>query len=156
MSLALRLDNFDGNFSYGEQFLELYANAAVTVDAWVALDAGDTANPGADPFITVRPADSANADALHGICGVATRTTTAAGMVVIQIAGRRTGVNVAATVVEGEPLVASATAGRAQDANQLAAAGASYDYRVCGQAVTTAAANVSTVDIFKHPRFGQG
>lgn len=156
MPLAMRLDNFDGNLSYGEQFLELYATEAVTADSWVALYAGDTANPGGDPLVSVRMAISTNADALQGTCGVATKTTTAAGMVVIQIAGRRTGVNVASTVVAGEPLVISSTSGRAQDANQLAAAGASYDYRVCAQAVTTASANTSTVDIFKHPRFGQG
>lgn len=158
MSLVMKLDNFDGNLSYGEQFMLVYAIEALTANNWVAFVAGNTDNPGADPYLSVQTADSGDADGREGICGVVTQTTTAAGMVQVQIAGRRTSVNVASTVVAGEQLVASATAGRAQDINQInpTSDADALEYRVCGVAVTTASSNTSTVDIYKHPRWGQG
>ena len=144
-----KADNYDGNVHHpATKFFELYCTSLVTAGGWVALQMGDTANPAGSAYQSIRACINTDADGPEGICGVAVDTLTAAGLVRVQVAGFYSGANVAATVVAGEILVASATSQRAQDSNQVAELD---NYRQAGQAVTTASANASDVIIFPHP-----
>ena len=108
------------NNHFPKKFITLYSSdTSITAGDFVMIDPTDTTNGLGG---SVRQAQSGfNTDVHEGLCiGVATETITAAGEIQIQIAGKYENANVATTVVCGQNLVMSATAGRAQDATQLA------------------------------------
>lgn len=152
MSLAvMQADNFDGNFDYNAEFVTMYATAAVTTGDWVAFLSNNTSNPGAIEGMSIITADSDNAYSIANTFGVAAETTTAAGMVRVQIRGKATNVNVATGSTQGLALVISSTAGRAT----LASGVNSDDYRTIGVALSDASSNLATVLIHPHPAFIQ-
>tara|TARA_R110000824_G_C14746019_1_gene628008 strand:+ start:8 stop:511 length:504 start_codon:yes stop_codon:yes gene_type:complete len=105
---------------FPKKFVTLYSSdTSITAGDFVMIDPQDTTNGlGA----SVRQAESGYNTNIHeGLClGISTQTITAAGNIVVQIAGKYENANVAATVVCGQNLVMSTTVGRAQDATQLA------------------------------------
>ena len=108
------------NNHFPKKFITLYSSdTSITAGDFVMIDPTDTTNGLGG---SVRQAQSGfNTDVHEGLCiGVATETITAAGEIQIQIAGKYENANVATTVICGQNLVMSGTAGRAQDATQLA------------------------------------
>lgn len=93
------------------------------------------------------------------VFGIAAETTTAAGDVKIQTAGKFLEANVASTVGIGEKLVASSTDGRAQDQAQLhttpnaAELVTTATYAVAAVALTAASSNKSDVLIIDQGYF---
>ena len=115
-----KVDGVDGVNNFPKKFVTLYtAGTSITAGDFVMIDPLNTTNGLGG---SVRQAESGyNANIHEGLCiGVAVATTTATGEIRVQIAGKYENANVATTVVCGQNLVMSGTAGRAQDATQLA------------------------------------
>jgi hypothetical protein len=144
------IGDFDGNVGYDGMFVLLYGTAAITAGNWVAIDSTNTANPQGVVGYSVRTAVNTNADALSGICGIAAQTTTAAGMLRVQVKGRYNSANVANAVnAAGLGIVCSSSSGRAD----LASAQSTDDYRLCGYSLAAASGNLADVQIVPHPFF---
>ena len=151
--MIFKADNWDGNIHHpANKFLEMYSLETLVAGNWVSIVVGDTASPGGGTYHTVQSSDSDDVDGEMGICGICVTARTDAGLTRIQVAGFYSGANVAATVAAGELLVASTTAGQAQDSNLVADA-VQLNFRIAGQAVTAAVANAADVIIFPHPAF---
>jgi len=86
-----KIDGVDGTDGVGainhfpKKFVTLYGTAAITKGAWVGFNLSDTTN-GLGGSVRAAPSSTAAGDPL--VFGVATETTTAAGNIVIQTAGR--------------------------------------------------------------------
>ena len=114
-----KVDGVDGVNNFPKKFVTLYtADTSITAGDFVMIDPLDTTNGLGG---SVRQAESGyNANIHEGLCiGIAVATTTAAGEITVQIAGKYENANVATTVICGQNLVMSSTAGMAQDATQL-------------------------------------
>lgn len=147
MARVFRMD-YAGTGDYGTQSIRVWCTAAVTAGDWIAIDSNDTTNPSALEGWSFVTADS-GVEGDYDTIGVAMDTTTAAGFVTVQIAGRYDGANVADAVTLGQNLVISTTAGRAA---AVAAEGTSS--RIIGKALSAADANNdANVWIFPHPAF---
>lgn len=157
-SVAHKADNFDGNFD-GEaaaQFVRMWAEATVAIVAgdWLSVSPTDTSNPGAVIGETVIAADATATDdpSNFDVVGVAVDAlASGTGFIGVQVAGRRTSVNVDAAVDAGDILCVGTTKGRAIE--QVFDASTTANRRAIGKAITVAVSNTSTVEIFKNPRF---
>jgi hypothetical protein len=80
-----KIDGVDGTNHFPKKFVTLHGTAAITKGAWVAFDLSDTTN-GLGGSVVTAPSSTAAGDPL--VFGVATETTSAAGEITIQTAGR--------------------------------------------------------------------
>ncbi|MBM4393383.1 MAG: hypothetical protein FJ090_19855 [Deltaproteobacteria bacterium] len=147
---AFKQDNYAGVGDYGFEMKRLWCTEAVTAADAISWYPSDTTNQASLAGFSFRRAISSNADAVQGICGIAMETTTAAGFVNVQIAGKYASANVdsGAAVVIGDALQVGGTAGRlvekTNDATLRAAA-------IC---LSTPSGNTADVVLLKHPMFG--
>lgn len=151
-----KTDNFDGNYSGGAEFRQLWCEASVAIveGDWLAVSVTDTSNPGAIAGETYIAADATGAtdNSNYDTVGVATQAlASGTGFLMVQISGRRTGVNVDAAVDVGDILCIGTTKGRAIET--IFDGTGNENRRPIGRAVTAASSNTSTVDIYKHPKF---
>ena len=137
------------NDHFPKKFVTLYGTAAITAGNWAMLDITDTTN-GLGASVVTGVADDAAGDNGNLTFGIATETTTAAGEVVIQIAGMYDGANVGASVAAGESLVMDNTsAGRVL----TYAAGTHTKATPCGIALEDDTANAAAVMIINQGYF---
>jgi hypothetical protein len=148
-----KVDGLDGNFHQGAKIVLLYPMAVIAKKAFVAIDIGTTTN---GVMQHVQEALNTNVDGSTMCCGVALDAAAAASTINpirVQVAGRVTGAEVASTVIAGDMLIASASAGSCYEvdvlltgsyveANQVAAASAAK----VGIALTNA--STLTADVF--------
>jgi len=115
-----KIDGVDNVNHFPKKFVTLYtADTSITAGDFVMIDPLDTTNGlGA----SVRQAESGyNANIQEGLCiGVAVATTTAAGEIKVQVAGKYENANVATSVECGDRLVMTSTVGQAAEATTLA------------------------------------
>ena len=110
-----KIDGVDGVNHYPKKFVRLYGTAAITAGNWVQIetDTSVTDYDKNDVGASVTTADAV-ANGNMAVLGIATETTTAAGYITIQTAGRYESANVATSVAAGSALVVDDTsAGRA-------------------------------------------
>ena len=132
-----KIDGVDGVKLFPKKFVTLYtADTSITAGDFVMIDPLDTTNGLGG---SVRQSQSGyNSNIQEGLCvGIAVATTTAAGDIKVQVAGKYENANVATSVESGDRLVMSSTVGRAQDATQLACQtnADALDYSVCAVAL---------------------
>ena len=102
-----KIDGVDGVDNFPKKFVTLYGTAAITKGSWVMLDLTDSTNGLGGSVVTA--AATANGEQLA--FGVAAETTTAAGNIKIQTAGKFEDATVGTPVAIGESLVVSAATG---------------------------------------------
>ena len=117
-----KIDGVDGTNHFPRKFVTLHCSGAVTKGDWVAIDLDDSTNglgASVEKATTALP---------QLVFGVATETLTAAGELVVQVAGKYGtvesggGAEVATSVAAGDFLVAStAAAGTAVEADSATA-----------------------------------
>lgn len=139
------LNGTTNSVSDAAQVTTFWCTEAVTLGDFIAFYDSDTTNPAGVAGQSVRKAVSSNADAVYGTFGVATQTTTGAGMLPVQVRGYCAVANVA-TGASGE-LAISSTAGRAEDY-----AGTNPELRVLGFTQAAASGNLAAVYLYEHPR----
>lgn len=137
------------NDHFPKKFVTLYGTAAITKGNWVQIHVTDTTNGLGASVVTAQAGDAAG---LRGnLCfGIATETTTAAGNIVIQTAGKYATANVDGNVAAGVSLVMDNTsAGRVI----TYAAGTHTKATPCGIALEADTANVAAVMIINQGYF---
>ena len=103
MAIYKRGQADNGVYHFPKKFVTLYGTAAITAGDWVMLDLSDTTNGlGAS---VVAATNTANGEQL--VLGIASETTTEAGNVTVQLAGKYEDANVGTLVAAGESLVVS-------------------------------------------------
>ena len=102
-----KIDGVDGVDNFPKKFVTLYGTAAITKGSWVMLDLTDSTNGLGGSVVTA--AATANGEQLA--FGVAAETTTAAGNIKIQTAGKFEDATVGTPVAIGESLVVSTGSG---------------------------------------------
>jgi len=147
-----KIDSFDGRESEAillPEFKRVWVGTSVTAAEWCALDVSDIL---ANDRCTVVDANSGTLEGKGGICGVFTATVdgaTTPQFTTIQVAGKYENAVVNTSTAEGDPLVASGTAGEAG----LGSGVSTNDYRIAGIALEVDTAGVADVLIYKHPAF---
>jgi len=107
------------NNHFPKKFVTLYGTAAITQGNWVMFDVTDTTNGLGGSVVTA--AATANGEQL--VFGVAAETTTAAGNIQIQIAGKFENAAVDVTMAAGSSIVVSAAGTPAAGRGQIYVAG---------------------------------
>jgi hypothetical protein len=149
MSFMIKQDNYAGSGDYGYEAKMLWCTGAVTAGDAISWFPSDTTNQASLAGFSFRSADSANADAAHGTCGIALETTTAAGFAKVQIAGKYTAANVTsgASVAIGDALQVGSTAGRLVEKTSDAT------LRAVAICLSTPSGNTADIVLLKHPMF---
>ena len=142
-----KIDGVDGVNNFPKKFVTLYGTAAITAGNWVMLDVADTTNGLGGSVVTA--AATANGEQL--VLGVAAETTTAAGNIKIQTAGKYVDAAVDVTMTAGSSLVVSAAGTPAAGRAQVQVAGDVC--RAIGVALEADTAGVADVMIFDSGMF---
>ena len=114
-----KIDGVDGTDNFPKKFVTLYGTAAITAANWVMLDITDTTNGLGGSVVTAT--NTANGEQLA--FGVATETTTAAGNIKIQVAGKYENAAVDVTMAAGSSIVVSDAGTGAAGRGQIYVAG---------------------------------
>ena len=138
-----KIDGVDGVDHFPKKFVTLHCSEAITKGEWVSIDTGDTTN-GLGGSVEKALATSLGC---VGVVGVATETTTAAGLVTIQTAGKFENAYVTSSIAANIALVVDTTAGRAD------ISAATDLVSPCGMTLETSASNVGDVMIFDKNMF---
>ena len=138
-----KIDGVDGDANFPKKFVTLYCTEAISAGEWVSIDTGDTTNGLGG---SVEKA-LATAHGCVGVVGVATETTTAAGNVKIQTAGKFENAFVTTSITANKALVVDTTAGRADEA------AATDVVSPCAITLETAASNLADVMIIDQGYF---
>ena len=138
-----KIDGVDGVANFPKKFVTLYCSEAITKGEWVSIDTGDSTN-GLGGSVEKALATSLGC---VGVVGVATETTTAAGIVRIQTAGKFENAYVTTSIAANIALVVDTTAGRADisaDTDLVSP---------CGMTLEVAASNLADVMIYDRNMF---
>ena len=157
-----KVDGVDGDANFPKKYVTLWCSdtSGVTKGDFMSIESDSTATDATKNGLgaTVIQANVTGNNEKF-VFGIVTETTTAAGYVKIQTAGKFSDANVASTVAIGEKLVASSTDGRAQDQAQLhgtpnaAELVTTATYAVAAVALTAASSNKSDVLIIDQGYF---
>jgi len=140
-----KVDGVDGVNHFPKKFVTLYGTAAITAGRFVSIDASDTTNGlGASVVTAAVGPGSTEAQALT--FGVATETTTAAGNIVIQTAGKYENAYVNGSTAAGDALTGPLSGGTAGMADLLAETTFGPVVAVALEADSTNLADVMIVD----------
>lgn len=147
--MARKVDGFDGKADTGDVFVRLYGTAAITKGNFVMIDDADTTwGKGR----SCKHSDSTTGQNEGYLAGVAVATYTANEAklgVLVQVKGVYVDANVASSVVKGDRLIASTTAGRATEATGV---GSEEDFTKAAVAFSDAASNKA--DVILHDPLG--
>jgi len=135
------------NDHFPKKFVTLYGTAAITAGNWVMFDVSDTTNGLGGSVVTAT--NTANGEQL--VLGVAATTTTAAGNVVVQIAGKYVDAAVDVTMAAGSSIVVSDAGTGAAGRGQIYVAGDLAP--ICGIALEDDTAGVADVMIINQGYF---
>jgi len=137
------------NDHFPKKYVTLYGTGAITAGDWVHLETGtgvtDYDLNGVGASVTTA---GAVANGNMAVLGVATETTTAAGYLTIQIAGKYASANVATSVAAGAGLIVDATS-----AGRAVLTTASDVGNACGVCLVLAASNQADVMIINQGFF---
>lgn len=142
-----KTDGVDGTNHFPKKFVTLYGTAAITKSNWVMLDITDTTNGLGGSVVTAT--NTANGEQLA--FGIATETTTAAGDIKIQVAGKYENAAVDATMAAGSSIVVSDAGTGAVGRGQIYVAGDLAP--ICGIALEDDTANLADVMIIDQGYF---
>ena len=143
---AFKADGYGSVGDYGFESVTVWCTAAVTAGNWIAMQVSNTTNPAALEGFSFVTADLTDVGADYDTIGVAMATTTAAGFVQVQVAGRYASANVATAAAIGTPLCISTVAGRAEEATTQAGS-----FRILGRVLAEEAGDLATVWLYPHP-----
>ena len=135
------------NDHFPKKFVTLYGTAAITAGNWVMFDVSDTTNGLGGSVVTAT--NTANGEQL--VLGVAATTTTAAGNVVVQIAGKYVDAAVDVTMAAGSSIVVSDAGTGAAGRGKIYVAGDLAP--ICGIALEDDTAGVADVMIINQGYF---
>ena len=138
-----KIDGVDGTFNFPKKFVTLHCTEAIAKGEWVSIDTGDSTN-GLGGSVEKALATSLGC---VGVVGVATETTTAAGTVTIQTAGKFENAYVTTSIAANIALVVDTTAGRAD------ISAAADLVSPCGMTLEVAASNLADVMIYDSGMF---
>jgi len=149
MAIYKRGQADNGVYHFPKKMVTLYGTAAITAGDWVQIetDTGVTDYDKNDVGASVTQADAV-ANGNMAVIGVATETTTAAGYLVVQIAGRYDNANVADAVNAGDGLIVDATSG-----GQAVATTATDVGNACGLCLVAPSSNQADVMIINQGWF---
>tara|TARA_R100000152_G_C6657501_1_gene97312 strand:+ start:83 stop:511 length:429 start_codon:yes stop_codon:yes gene_type:complete len=138
-----KVEGVDGDANFPKKFVRLHCTEAISAGEWVSIDTGDTTN-GLGGSVEKALATT---NGCVGVVGVATETTTAAGVVKIQTAGKFENAFVTTSITANKALVVDTTAGRADEA------AATDLVSPCAITLETAASNLADVMIIDQGYF---
>lgn len=104
-----KIDGVDGVNHFPKKLVTLHGTAAITKASWVMFDLTNSTNGLGGSVVTA----AATGGGEQLTIGIATETTSAAGTLTIQTAGKFEDANVGTSVAIGESLVVSAATGSA-------------------------------------------
>ncbi len=162
--MILRTDGFDitpisGTTQYdgGTQTASLFVDATVAIAQydWIAILAGNTANPGGIDGETYCAADATGTtdESNYDVVGVALEAlASGTGFIQVQIAGRVASARVDAAVDADDVLCVGTTKGEAIE--QVFDAATTANRRSIGVARAAASSNYAACDVWRHNKFG--